>query len=369
MPKDNEGEIALDFEATEKNMDALKQKATEMRLDGEEKPFDIADVNKEENDEFLTSLGINEEKDEEEEEETEEEEVVEKKEVEEEKKELPTAEEKVKQDILNHFLGEDGKGSTVVKIKGQDFDLKDVPPAELKHWFEFGGGGYKGFENNAVRTKELDRKEEVLNRGADQVNQLMARYGGAEGKTETATLPKELEINDALDNDETKALKNVIGTLTTKISNLEGGLSKQASDVQSRELLSEIEVLKKEFPCVSPEQVIAMKAVAEMEGKNIPTRDIAEVCHRHYSGDEFFDSVLKARPEKERELKEKHIKEYLSKKGKAIKVGRSPSSSTASSKASSDKKAPTVSTFDEIEAQTPKLKKMLRELYAKGEEG
>jgi hypothetical protein len=112
-----------------------------------------------------------------------------------------------------------------------------------------------------------------------------------------------------------------------------------------------------------------MKAVAEMQGKNVPTRDIAEACHRHYSGDTFLDAVLKARPDKQRELDEAAVKRYLAKKGKVAKVGRSPSSSTASTKASSGKKAPTVNTFDEIEAQTPKLKKMLRDLAAQGEEG
>ena len=367
MPKDNEAEIALEFEDTEKNLEALKAKATGVRLDGEEKPFDISEINEEKDDEFLKSLGTEDEEIEDEEEETEEE-VEEKEDVKKEEEEVTKDVEKPEDLAVKEILSYlEKEGTTKIKVKGVERDLKDLTAEEIRVRLQKGDRFYDEMENLSVRRKELDEREKTINQGAEQVNSLMARYSETGVKPDTAIAAPELQIN-AFDNEETKALKQYLTNLQGEVSNLKQTSAEQSNRVQSQNLLSEIDSLKDEFPLLSKEEVIAMKAVAEMEGKSISARDIAEVSHRHYSGDKYFDAVLKARPEKERELKEKHIKEYLAKKGKAVKVGRSPSSSTASEKASSEKKAPKVNTFDEIEAQTPKLKKMLRDLEVQGEE-
>lgn len=372
MPDKEADEIALEFEDTQDNLKSLAAKANEIRLDGEEKPFDISDIDEKVDDDFLSTLD-NEEPEEEVEEEKDE---TEKEEVEDVKKEeeevTKDVKEETKEDLavkeLLTYL-KDG-GTTKIKVKGVEKDLTDLTAEEIRVRLQKGDRFYDEMENLAVRRREMDAEQEQINQGSQQVSQLMARYGGTGEKAESSVnLPAELKVNEAFDSSETKALKGVIATLVTKVGTLEGGLTRQSSEAQSTALIGEIETLKDEFPCLSAEQVIAMKAVAEMQGKNIPTRDIAEVCHRHYSGDKFFDSVLKARPDKLRELNETAVKNYLAKKGKAGKVGRSPSSSTASTKASSTKKTFEVKNFDDIEAQTPKLKKMLRELAEKGEEG
>ena len=118
---------------------------------------------------------------------------------------------------------------------------------------------------------------------------------------------------------------------------------------------SEIDGSVKEFPLASKEEIVAILATPEYA--HVSIRDAAKASHDHYSGDEYFDKVLEARPEKSRQLKEQHIKEYLAEKGKntSKRINRRRSSSTASSKLSTKKDIP-IRNFDDIEARHGEIK-------------
>ena len=288
---------------------------------------------------------------EEEKEEEVEEEVEEKEVAKEEKKEL-TAEEKADKEAMDaviHYLDEEG-GGTKYKVKGREYDLRDLSPQEFKDRFSKAGRFHERMEELAQKEKTLTERERLAEQGARQSQEIMRRYGG-EGKADKVEIPDAYKVHED-DMDEVKALKQGYADLYTTVKNLEQGYQQQVQTVTHQELQRQLDTLVQEFPMASKEEIVAVKY-------NYPDADlrtIAENSHNNRINDQYIDAVFNARPDKLREIEEKAIEKFLAKKQKATKIPRKKASTTVSSKASSATKK-TPRTFDEIEAHLDAFKK------------
>ena len=336
----------MDYEEIQKklNPDSEKEEEKEVIEDDDEEggePEQWEDPEGTGKDDILKYSG------DEEEEEEEDEELIDEKKVEtEEKTQEELDAEKIKEDLIQVL---DGK--TKYRVKGREYDLNDLTGQEILDRFSKAGRFYERMDELAQREKLLNERQGLLDRGASQVQGLMDKYGQIEGTQKEEQLPPELQPAE-FDTEETKGLKSLIGNLSKEIGTLKQTQFNQQTSAGEDRLLYELDTLHKDYPLASREEVLAMKAIRP----DIPTRNLMEASHDHYGGDEHFDMVLENNSEKLRELKERHIQEYLSAKAKGgKKIPRRKSSSTASKKISTKvKKVPT--TFDDIEARMDEVR-------------
>jgi len=282
-----------------------------------------------------------------------EEEKVEKEEAKEEKKELSEEEkqdEKIKEDVIKYLSEEEG-GGTKYRVKGKDYDMRDLSPQEFRDRFSKAGRFEQRMEEMAAKEKIINERERLAEDGARRSQEIMRKYGGEEsGKVER--LPDLLKPNDE-DTDSERSLKEYTSNLLQRVDKLESGYEQQGFEAQKQDLFRQLDSLEKEFPMLSKTEVIAVKSMPEYA--HVDIRAIAENSHNARVGDEYLDAVFKTRPDKLREIEEKAIEKHLMKNPKVKKVSRKKSSTVASGKVSSGKKT-TPRTFDEIEDHLGSLK-------------
>ena len=266
-------------------------------------------------------------------------------ETEEAEEEVETTEESEMDDVIA-AIGED----TILKIKGKEYRVGDLPKNEVAGYLQKGLRFYQRMEELAAKEKDLTKKEEILNRGAETVQRLMANQQG-DTSVETISTPAELQA-DEMDSDEVKALKKISQTLFEKVNKLEKNYEQTSYQTEWQRMEGEINSLTPDYPLASKEEVIAIKA----NYPNATVREIMEKSHNYYASDEYFDKVLAARPEKARELSEKAESNYLARKQKTTgkKVARKKSASSATGKVS-DSKPKRPRTFEEARVATQKF--------------
>lgn len=266
--------------------------------------------------------------------------------------EATTADDALKEDMIKYL---DEHGGTKYVIKGREYDLRDLSPQEIKQRFSLAGRAYQVMEEGATLRKQIDERERLAREGAERSQEIMRRYGEVTGR-EKSELPDSLKV-DEMDSDEVKSLKQMNAELYNKVGTLEKGYEEQSFKSQERELFGQLDSLEKEFPVLSREQVVAVKAFYP----DADIRTIAENSHNNQTSDATVKKVLEYRPDIVRGIKEEAIKEYLAGKQKTKKVARRKSSSTVSSKSSS-RKTKIPRTLDEIEDHLEDYKLGLKEL-------
>ena len=271
---------------------------------------------------------------------------VEKEEVKEEEKELTEEEkqdEKIKDDVIKYLSEEEG--GTKYRVKGKEYDMRDLSPQEFRDRFSKAGRFEQRMEEMAAKEKIINERERLAEDGARRSQEIMRKWGGDEsGKVEK--LPDFLKPDDD-DDDEVRALKEYNANLTQRVDKLESGYEQQGFEAQRQDLFRQLDSLEKEFPMLSKSEVIAVKSMPEYA--NVDMRVIAENSHNARIGDEYLDAVFKTRPDKLREIEENAIEKHLMKNPKVKKVSRKKSSTVASGKVSSGKKK-SPRTLDGIEA-------------------
>ena len=278
----------------------------------------------------------------------------------EEEKEL-TAEQKddkkALEDVLLYFK-EEGV-DTKYRVKGKEYDLRDLTPEEWKSRHSLAGRAYQVMEEAAEERKQIQIKEKNIEEVARNSQEIMRKYGeGDPGKSEEK-LPEELTPHED-DTDEVKALKEMNSSLYNRVGKLESDGKQQDFRVQEQDLYRQLDSLEKEFPMLSKSEVVAVKSMPEFANADI--RTIAENSHNNRIGDEYLDSVFKARPEKLREIEEKAIEKHLMKNPKVTRVSRKSSSTVTSGKVSSGKKKSSPRNWEEIEARHDEFKKGFADL-------
>jgi len=259
----------------------------------------------------------------------------------EEKSETSEADEKIKEDIIKYL---DAEGGTKYIVKGKEYDLRDLSAKEIRDRFSKAGRFYERMQELASKEKTIDERERVAEDGARRAQEIMHRYGD-KADTAKVKLPDVLTPHED-DEPEMRAIKELNASMYQELKSLKSGYEEQGRTMAEQNLYRDLDALHKEFPMMSREEVVAVKAYYPESD----IRTVAENSHNNRVSDEYIDSVFEARPERLREIEEKAVEKYLAKKPGVKKVARKKSSTTVSSKSSSaNKKVP--HTFDEIEAE------------------
>ena len=269
------------------------------------------------------------------------------------------ARDKQAQEDVIKYLDEEGGGGTKYKIKGVEYDMRDLTPQEFRNRFSLAGRAYERFEEVSTREKQLIERERLAEEGARRSQDIMRKYGETDrepGKDDS-NLPDILKPDED-DTDLEKSLKEMNANLYGKVDKLERGVEQQDDRAKEQYLYRELDSLQSEFPMMSKSEVVAVVSMPEYSDVDI--RVIAENSHNERMGDKYLDEVFKARPDKLREIEEKAVEKHLTGKPNVRKVSRRPSSTVTSGKISSKKKEGGW-TFDKIEAHEDEMRKGYQE--------
>jgi hypothetical protein len=242
-------------------------------------------------------------------------------------------------------------GGTKYRIKGKEYDLKDLSPQEFRDRFSKAGRFYERMQELADKEKLLTERERLAEEGARQSQEILSQYGKKQREADKVEIPEFLKPDDK-DTDLERKLKEMNANLLQRVDKLEDGMTETTRVAGEQQLDRELGRLEQDFPMLSREEVVAVLSF-------YPDSDIkvvAENSHRNRVSDEYIDTVLKHRPDKLREIEERAVEKHLKTNPNVRRVSRKKSSTTASKKISTKKKF-TPRTFDEIEANYDQMKK------------
>ena len=247
-------------------------------------------------------------------------------------------------------------GQTVLRVKGKDYRVADLPKEELKGYLQQGLRFTQRMQEISDREKQIEEKEALVNRGAELVSRYLTAGGqlkGQPGSQEKVSeeVPAELQFTQ-YDSDEVRASKEIaqglhkqVVSLSQQVNNLSATFSTREFQESERALLGQIDSLKADYPCASKDEVIAVKAMYP----KVPIEKIMERSDQIYGGRDFLESVLKAHPEYRRELHEAGVKAYLQKQGKTKLPAGTRSGTSFVANADTAKRKPILD-FDQAEA-------------------
>lgn len=241
---------------------------------------------------------------------------------------------------------------TKLKIKGSEYDLKDLSKEEVVAFLQKGMYADQSFQENAAMRRELEEKERLLEHGAKTVQDLISRNtkSGA-SETDVAALLKPSEYDTA----EVSALKTVASTLHGEINNLKTGYNDVRTASARDQMLNEIKTLQEEFPAASIDEVIAIKSM--YPDTKIST--IMENSNKYYSSGNFIERAINANPTFKREMEQKIIQAYNEKKGKSGSIRQMPKSSSGDGRVSTPKNKP-IRGFDDADTRAMEYLKDLQ---------
>lgn len=200
----------------------------------------------------------------------------------------------------------------LLKVRGQEFDLQKLTPPEVKKYLQLGIRGYQVMDEYAAKNKELADKESLLNRGIEELQRIQATRGLGQPGGKIA-IPPELQVNEFDTPETTKLKQDQVALLQEKAVLQEEQTVRRTSEVAAQEeqkILGDIETLKGDYPLASQDAVLALKLIFP----RAPTEHLMMKSHQMLSSDDFFDKLLKARPDKLREIEESGVKKYLAQK-------------------------------------------------------
>jgi len=245
----------------------------------------------------------------------------------------------------------------IFKVRGKEVKASELTNEQKAAYitkgmrFEERMGEMNTYERNLV--DQVNREREILAKGAEALKDLRTRGvmpGGEPGKV---TYPKELEPSE--DDDESTAQVKTIGRqmfdqaqiLNEQVEASKSSMGEAEAMREGQAMLDEITLHTEDFIGADPDTVIAVKALYP----NLHIKDIVQKSHELNVSDERLELIFKARPELEKQLKEKHINEYLAKKGQARKVKARKSGST---RVTAKEKKPVLYDFDVAETEALK---------------
>lgn len=258
---------------------------------------------------------------------------------------------KIMEDTIKYL---EESGGTKYVVKGKEYDLHDLSPQEFRDRFSKAGRFYERMQELAEKEKQLIKREGLAEEGARRSQEILDQQGARGRKADKVDIPDVLKPADD-DTDLERTLKELNTDLLNRVDKLERGINETTRAYGEQQLERELTTLKKEFPMMSQDEVIAVLSYYP----DSDIRVVAENSHLNRVSDEYIDSVLKHRPDKLREIKESAVEEHLKAHPNVRKISRKKSSTTASKKIS-DKKKSTPRTFDEIEARYDELHKGYR---------
>jgi len=231
---------------------------------------------------------------------------------------------------------------TMLKVAGKEYNVSDLSQEELVVALQKGMYADKMFQENAQRTRELAEKEQLLERGARVVQDLMARHG--QGAKAGQNMPEFLRPNE-YDDDNTKSLKDFSAQMYQEVQQLKGASANVNEQKQRDDLFREIDTHSPNFPVASVDEVLALKVL----GADAAIPALMEASNRYYSSTNFIKKAMEANPTAKREIAEEIIKGYNLKRQQAGTVNQRSSRTSGTNKVSAGRSSK-IKDFDDADS-------------------
>jgi dephospho-CoA kinase len=234
---------------------------------------------------------------------------------------------KIREDLIN-IVGED----TMLKIKDKELRAGDLSKEEAVMYLQKGIRADDLFNENANVRRELENERALVTKGAQAVTQLLDKQGAPDTQPQDVALQNvltKLQVGE-YDAEEVKTLKLVATELVKELDTMKTEFRQGQVNTYESAVVSEIGVLKKQFPLASVDEVLAVKT----SHPDASLERLMEAGHNYYASQEFIGQALSANPQAKREYDEKVIRDYNLKRGKTKNVPLRRSRSSGSKKVS-----------------------------------
>lgn len=242
----------------------------------------------------------------------------------------------------------------VLKVKGVERRLKDIPSAELKAGLQKAFRGDQIFnELSAERKAFEDGRRQFEEQKTRQESELREMKAMLESLKNGGPRPAPQRYNpygqpeddryapNPTDTPESAQYKAELARTQEKLAQLEEGMQKSSQVAFVTGVEQEIRALSKDFPMAPLDEVIAVK----LARPDVKTEDLMKAAHDYYRGDQHIELALANNPEYMTRLREKVEKEFIARRQSAKKIAGVPKSSSGSEKVVSEGKRQPIRDF------------------------
>jgi hypothetical protein len=272
------------------------------------------------------------------------------------------------QELKDALIAQNG-ADFVLKVKGIERKLKDIPSAEIKAGLQKAFRSDQIFNELSSERKSFDeekrrfeeqrtRQEEEFQALRDHVERLRAGGPRQDPRNQYGQPADDDSAFSPTDTPEVRQYKAELKETQEKINRLEEGMHKSSQIAFVTGVESEIKALSKDYPMAPLDEVIAVK----LARPSVKTEDLMKAAHDYYRGDQHIELALANNPEYMTKLAEKAVKDFIAKRQSAKKiVGVSKSSSGSDKVVSEGKKQAPIRDFKSAEiAARAYMKEMQR---------
>jgi hypothetical protein len=271
------------------------------------------------------------------------------------------------EDLKDALIQQNGE-DFVLKVKGVERRLKDIPSTELK------AGLQKAFRSDQI-FNELSSERKTLEDSKRQYEEQKIRQDAElqSLRREMDTLraynparrtdPRYGQLDEAetgfspTDSPEARQYKAELTKTQERLNQLEEKTHQSSQVAYVSGVESEIKALSKDFPMAPLDEVIAVK----LARPDVKTEDLMRAAHDYYRGDQHIELALANNPEYKKRLEEKMVKDFIAKRQSAKKIAGVPRSSSGSGKVESKGKSTPIRDFkDARNAATAYIREMER---------
>jgi len=282
------------------------------------------------------------------------------------------------QELKDALIAQNGS-DFILKVKGVERRLKDIPSAEIKAGLQKAFRGDQIFNELSAERKAFNdernafdesrrqfeeqklRQEQEFSALRQQVDALrsgVARpdprnpYGNRE-EDDTTFLPT--------DTPEVRQYKAELAKTQEKLNQLEEGMHKNSQIAFVSGVEAEVKALSKDYPMAPLDEVIAVK----LARPDVKTEDLMKAAHDYYRGDQHIELALANNPEYMKKLRDKVEKDFIARRQSAKKIVGVSRSSSGSNKVVSEGKMKPIRDFKGAEAAA---RSYIREMERKGQD-
>ena len=254
------------------------------------------------------------------------------------------------QELKEALIAQNGE-DFVLKVKGIERKLKDIPSAEIKaglqkafrsdQIFNELSAERRSFEESRRQFEEQRTRQEQEFAGMRQQLEHLRAGGPRPDKYDPYGQREEDAAYSPTDTPEVRQYKAELAKTQEKLTQLEEGMHKNSQIAFVTGVEQEIKALSKDFPMAPLDEVIAVK----LARPDVKTEDLMKAAHDYYRGDQHIELALANNPEYRKRLEEKMVKDFIAKRQSAKKIIGVPKGSSGSNKVVSEGKRQPIRDF------------------------
>jgi hypothetical protein len=258
------------------------------------------------------------------------------------------------QELKDALIAQNG-ADFVLKVKGIERKLKDIPSAEIKAGLQKAFRSDQIFNELSAERRAFDESrrqfEEQRTRQEQEFREMRQQVESLRGghpRPDKYDPYGQREEDGALsptDTPEVRQYKVELAKTQEKLAQLEEGMHKNSQIAFVTGVEQEIKALSKDFPMAPLDEVIAVK----LARPEVKTEDLMKAAHDYYRGDQHIELALANNPEYMKRLEEKMVKDFIAKRQSAKKIVGVPKGSSGSNKVVSEGKKQPIRDFKSAE--------------------